>query len=274
MQSVAFYCYALSMLPQAIAVLISFTLTFKITGIYRWAWLSLTIGLTLMLSRRVLPIMEIYSAGSFYPLDAFFALAISLLILVGIFGISALLRAEQFRNETLSLLTKLDPLTNCICRNEIFFRIAEEIERTLRTGNSFSVLELDIDHFKGVNDRYGHQVGDEILIGLKHYIQQSLRSIDSLGRIGGEEFLVLLPETNETKALDAAERIRKHIANTMYQTSWKEPLQITISVGVTTFRISQLTSSDKADLLSELVKKADDAMYCAKNSGRNCARTL
>jgi diguanylate cyclase (GGDEF)-like protein len=274
MYYIAFACYALSFLLQAVAGFISISLAFRISGVYRWAWISLSSGLILMLSRRVLPLYEIYSTSHYHLSDSIFSFLISLLLLGGIYGIAKLMKSEKIQNDAMVLFTATDSLTHSLSRTEIFFQISEEIDRTLRTRNAFSVLELDIDHFKEVNDQYGHQVGDEILISLVRCIKDSLRTIDSLGRIGGEEFLILLPETDEAKALEAAERIRNHIDKTLHETSWKEPLHITVSVGVTTFEIIHSDSCNKADLLIELVKKADQAMYCAKNSGRNCSKTL
>ncbi len=274
MQLLAFLCYALSFLFQIVTVYICITLTFKIAGAFRWAWVCLTIGLTLMLSRRIFPAIEIYTSGNFKLIDAIFALAISICISGGIYGITKLVETEKNKNEVLSLLSALDPLTNCLSRTEIFSKIANEIERTLRTGNTFSILEIDIDYFKKVNDQFGHQVGDEILISLVKHIQESLRDLDILGRIGGEEFLILLPETKEIEALQVAERIRAHIASISHHTSWSEPIQITVSIGITSFKISACIGSNKQELLKELVHKADQAMYLAKDSGRNCSCVL
>ncbi|MBU3551344.1 GGDEF domain-containing protein [Polynucleobacter sp. MWH-Berg-3C6] len=244
------------------------------TNVYRWAWLSLAAGLALMISRRLIPAYEVYSTGRYIATDALAAFLISALLAIGVLGIKRFLEKEGAENSALSLLLASDPLTQCLSRPEILYKTSSEIERTLRTGNTFALLELDIDHFKDINDLYGHQVGDEILISLVRCIQQTLRNVDSLGRIGGEEFLVLLPETDKAEAIDTAERIRKHIANTLHITSYKDPLSITVSIGVTTFEISKSLSSNKAELLTELVKKADDAMYQAKNSGRNCCQML
>jgi diguanylate cyclase (GGDEF)-like protein len=227
-----------------------------------------------MLSRRIFPAIEIYTSGHFNLIDAIVALAISIFISGGVYGITKLIESEKAKNEILSLLSALDPLTNCLSRSEIFSKIADEIERTLRTGNTFSILEIDIDHFKKVNDQFGHQVGDEILISLVKHIHESLRDLDVLGRIGGEEFLILLPETTENEVLQVAERIRSHIASTTHYTSWSEPIQITVSVGITSFKISACIGSNKQELLQELVHKADQAMYLAKDSGRNCSCVL
>lgn len=274
MQLLAFFCYVFSFFFQLFAAYVCFTLIFKISGVFRWAWGFLAIGLSLMLSRRILPALEIYSTGNYALIDAFSALVISIFLSGGIFGIAKLIEREKIKNDALSLLSALDPLTNCLSRTEIFSKIADEIDRTLRTGNTFSILEIDIDHFKDVNDQYGHQVGDEILISLVKNITELLRDLDILGRIGGEEFLILLPETNENQALQVAERIRCHIANTSHNTSWNTPLQITVSIGITSFTISACLGSNKQELLHELVHKADQAMYLAKNTGRNCSCVL
>jgi diguanylate cyclase (GGDEF)-like protein len=274
MYYIAFACYALSFLLQAVAGFISISLAFRMSGVYRWAWISLSSGLILMLSRSAIPLFEIHFSGHYHIADALFSFFISLLLLCGIYGIAGLVKREKIQNDAMVLITATDPLTHCLSRTEIFFRVTEEIDRTLRTKNAFSVLELDIDHFKDVNDQYGHQVGDEILVSLARCIRDTLRTIDSVGRIGGEEFLILLPETKGAEAVDAAERIRQHVAKAIHQTSWKDPLQITVSIGVTTFEITHSESCNKSDLLIELVKKADQAMYCAKNAGRNCSKTL
>jgi diguanylate cyclase (GGDEF)-like protein len=271
---IAFICYILSFFFQLFAAYICCTLIFKIAGVFRWAWICLTIGLTLMLSRRIFPAIEIYTTGNYTLIDAVFALIISVFLSGGIFGIAKLIETEKNKNDALSLLSALDPLTNCLSRTEIFSKIADEIDRTLRTGNTFSILEIDIDHFKDVNDRYGHQVGDEVLISLVKSIAESLRNVDILGRIGGEEFLIALPETGEIEALQVAERIRTHIANTPQRTSLHEPLKITVSIGVTTLNIATSLGTNKHELLHELVHIADQAMYLAKNSGRNCSYVL
>jgi hypothetical protein len=180
MQMLAFFCYTLSFIFQLFAAYLCFTLNFKITGVFRWAWVCLTIGLTLMLSRRVFPMIEIYTTGNFTLIDAFFALAISAFLSGGIFGIAKLVESEKTKNEALSFLSSLDPLTNCLSRIEIFSKISDEIERTLITGNAFSILEIDIDHFKDINDRYGHQVGDEMVEIRRMFTPEFRNRIDAI----------------------------------------------------------------------------------------------
>jgi diguanylate cyclase (GGDEF)-like protein len=128
---------------------------------------------------------------------------------------------------------------------------------------------MDIDHFKNVNDQLGHHVGDEVLINLVRHSQEALRSIDTVGRIGGEEFLILLPETEAEGAAQIAERLRQHIANAINDTSAPIPVKITISVGVTIFNPNKNPGMARGIALNELINKADLAMYQAKNEGRN-----
>jgi diguanylate cyclase (GGDEF)-like protein len=122
---------------------------------------------------------------------------------------------------------------------------------------------VDIDFFKNVNDSYGHKAGDLVLKKLAEICRLNLREIDIVGRVGGEEFAIFLPETNKEKALEVAERLRINMASTkVLLASGRMPLSFTISVGLTV-----LTS--KEDTLDVLLSRADTALYEAKNSGRN-----
>jgi diguanylate cyclase (GGDEF)-like protein len=121
---------------------------------------------------------------------------------------------------------------------------------------------LDLDHFKQINDTYGHPVGDQALKALAHCCQHHLRSVDILGRYGGEEFLALLPETECEAAIEAAERIRKQVENQVLS-SERGPVSFTISLGVAT------AAGHTDATLDDLIKNADDALYEAKRNGRN-----
>jgi diguanylate cyclase (GGDEF)-like protein len=128
---------------------------------------------------------------------------------------------------------------------------------------SFSLAALDIDHFKNINDTYGHPVGDFVLKELARWLKENIRSTDIPARTGGEEFAILLPETQKISAIQDLERLREEIASKSFvKPGEKNPLKITISVGVASFPED---SSDK----EELYKKADDALYLAKQKGRN-----
>lgn len=239
------------------------------TYIYRWAWLSLALGLTLMLGRRISPLLNIYTTGQYNFTDAVLSVPISGLLLLGVIGIRKIIFQINSNNNLLLTLSQLDPLTQCFSRTEIFYRITEEIERSRRSNHPLALLEMDIDHFKDVNDKYGHDVGDEVLIGLVRNTKDVMRTIDSVGRIGGEEFLILLPETEVEDAMLAAERLRSHIANTTDLSYDIRDLKITISIGVTILYPQDSLQKQKGEILSEIIKQADIAMYEAKNTGRN-----
>ncbi|NJD06318.1 MAG: diguanylate cyclase [Methylococcaceae bacterium] len=155
-----------------------------------------------------------------------------------------------------------DALTGCANRR-YFLRLArQEWARVRRYGYQLSVLLLDLDHFKTLNDRYGHQVGDLALQKFVQVCQTSLREGDLIGRLGGEEFAVLLPEAGTDEALEAAERLRHAIDVTEVTVASQPPLRFTTSIGIAT------RQADDTDV-EELLSRADRAMYRAKNAGRN-----
>ena len=157
---------------------------------------------------------------------------------------------------------RIDYLTGLCNRRHFMERAEQELHRANRYSNKLSLLMLDIDHFKQINDRHGHKVGDVVLKTLAMICQSTLRDVDILGRLGGEEFAVLLPETDSTVAIDVAERLREAIAKTKVPLEEGLPVQFRVSIGV-----SSKTSSD--DNIDVLINRADSALYQAKNSGRN-----
>ncbi len=159
-----------------------------------------------------------------------------------------------------------DALTGLYNRRGLFELGNREFERARRFGRTMSAIMLDIDHFKQVNDRYGHIVGDQVLCELARRCSAVIRKVDFLGRYGGEEFAILLPETELETALRVAERLREQIADLPVETD-RSVLSITISLGVT-----QL-GPETVDLAG-LLDAADAAMYLAKQAGRNCVRVL
>jgi diguanylate cyclase (GGDEF)-like protein len=154
-----------------------------------------------------------------------------------------------------------DTLTGLYNRRGFFELSQREIDRVRRFGHPLSAIMLDIDHFKLVNDTYTHAVGDEVLRLLAERLRNSLREVDILGRYGGEEFVILLPETDLFGACTIAERLRKSVEETGLTTS-TGPISITVSLGVT--RATPSTTD-----LSELLNQADIALYAAKQAGRN-----
>lgn len=157
-------------------------------------------------------------------------------------------------------LSVIDPLTDVYNRRGFFDLADREVTRAKRYGNPVSVILFDLDHFKKVNDTYGHPVGDIVLAETAARCRKHLRNVDILGRYGGEEFSVLLPETNLDQARIVADRLRV-IASQPIDTG-ETSLLITISLGLTAL------DDEKADL-QILLQRADGALYQAKDSGRN-----
>jgi diguanylate cyclase (GGDEF)-like protein len=138
-----------------------------------------------------------------------------------------------------------------------------ELRRAIRYDNSLSIFMMDVDFFKQVNDSHGHKVGDAVLKKLAEVCHQTMRDVDIVGRVGGEEFAILLPETGIEEAAEVAERLREAIANAKVPLpAGGLPIHFTVSIGVA----SLSTKDDNMDLLLYL---ADKALYAAKSSGRN-----
>jgi two-component system cell cycle response regulator len=155
-----------------------------------------------------------------------------------------------------------DTLTGVSNRAVILDTLRREQSRQLREGGSFGIIMLDIDHFKRVNDTYGHLCGDAVLQGAANIMQASLRPYDVVGRYGGEEFLMVVPRSDAPSALRVAERIREAIAAKPFITSGGE-VRVTVSLGVA-------ASTDLAPAEPQhLLQMADDALYRAKQNGRN-----
>lgn len=156
-----------------------------------------------------------------------------------------------------------DYLTNLNARRYFMDLANQELSRLARYDSPLSFMVLDIDFFKKINDSYGHQSGDIVIMKFAEVCQSILRSVDIMGRIGGEEFAVMLPETSKDKALEVAERLRETVENMRVVLEGNAlPIQVTVSIGLVS-----LTSKDKS--LESLLKLADQALYQAKNSGRN-----
>jgi len=172
--------------------------------------------------------------------------------------------------ERLKLSSMTDDLTQV--RNRRFFdqRLPEELSRRDRSLNAISCLFLDIDHFKSVNDTYGHGVGDDVLRQVAQRIQTVLRSQDVLARYGGEEFAVLLPDTGNDEAMMVAQRIITAVNNNRIAIDRNVILTITISAGVSTL-MTEETINDIKELGMKLLSSADQALYDAKEQGRNRA---
>jgi|GEM_PF-2367151 len=162
-------------------------------------------------------------------------------------------------NQVLQRQASIDDLTAIYNHRFILQRLREEVERSDRYSQPLSIMMLDLDHFKSVNDRFGHQTGDIVLYRVAQTIKKALRHIDVAGRYGGEEFLVILPQTAREDALQVAERIREQVEGLIFD---DKNLRITISIGVTSYK-------NENEQESELLARADHLLYQAKHSGRN-----
>jgi two-component system cell cycle response regulator len=158
-----------------------------------------------------------------------------------------------------------DHLTSLFNRGVILELMAGELVRTLRQDRCTTVIMADVDHFKNVNDTYGHPVGDEVLQEVARRLLQSCRSYDFVGRYGGEEFLIVLNDCEMVHALSRAEELRRAISGTAFRTS-AGPISITISLGVYASRDSSLTPPE------DVLREVDAAMYASKSAGRNAVR--
>ena len=167
-------------------------------------------------------------------------------------------KATSFRLEQEQITSRTDPLTGLANRRH-FFEIAEhEIERTQRYEHPLTVVYIDVDEFKKINDILGHADGDRLLQGVSEMILKQIRMTDIAARLGGDEFAVLLPETNQVTARAVVERVRQSLLTI----AGKRPWRVTFSIGVVTFL--QLPST--AD---EMISIADACMYVAKRDGKN-----
>jgi len=167
----------------------------------------------------------------------------------------------RMRTLQLHYLAHVDSMTETLMRRR-FFELADvEFSRGKRYGNLLSIMMLDIDNFKSVNDTYGHAIGDAVLIKIATLCKGILRDVDFIGRLGGEEFAICLPETGLKSAFLVAERMRKSIENVTIRQNEHE-IKVTISVG-----LAQLSKQDSS--FSVLLNRADRVLYDAKNTGRN-----
>ena len=167
--------------------------------------------------------------------------------------------------DILELLATLDPLTNLYNRRHFMDLAQREFKRAVRYHHALTALLLDFDHFKQINDQFGHAGGDEVLVAATTHIRSVLRQVDIIGRYGGEEFVAILPETPSAGGLLAGERIRQEIAAQPIKTE-VGLISVTVSIG-----IASIPKEDQVHpiTLETLLKQADEALYVAKRAGRN-----
>ena len=179
-------------------------------------------------------------------------------------GVLAVARdiTERRRAERAEELASRDSLTDLYNHRTFYALLKDEVARTRRFNRPLSLLMIDVDHFKNVNDTLGHQAGDAILRGLSDLLVRQVRAVDRVCRYGGEEFTVIMPETDTAIAMQIAERLRYLVERQPFDIDDGKTTGITVSIGVATY--PQLVDSP-----DEIVKAADVALYAAKQAGRN-----
>jgi diguanylate cyclase (GGDEF)-like protein len=235
-------------------------------------WLVASLALTILAELAFTFYVSVYGfanlMGHFLKLIAFYLIYIAI-VEMGLDKPHRLLFRNLKRNEEalenalreVQRLAITDSLTNLYNRRH-FSKVGEgEVQRARRYQRPLSAIMLDIDHFKRVNDTYGHTVGDQILQGVAESCRQELRGVDVVGRYGGDEFVILLPENDLATAEQVAERLRKSIAQRQLNNT-RGPATVTASLGVATI-------DGKSPTLETLLSRADQALYSAKQKGRN-----
>lgn len=190
---------------------------------------------------------------------------ISILLTVVFLMVSRLARQLTSAYQTIEDMLVIDDLTQVYNRRYFFPRLSDEIARARRYDTPLSLLFLDIDHFKQINDAYGHPFGDRVLKTMAGLLVRNVRQVDVVARYGGEEFAVLLPETESGQAVTVAEKLR-HLISVEQLSFEGEPVTITASMGIASLDMTDMEDQDAA---AALLKLADDALYAAKGRGRN-----
>jgi diguanylate cyclase (GGDEF)-like protein len=170
-------------------------------------------------------------------------------------------RELELANRRLKKLSITDGLTELFNHRHVHELLQDEFDRSARTGESIAVVMMDLDRFKAINDTYGHPTGDVVLYETAQIIQETAREIDMVGRYGGEEFIAILPETDEEPGANFAERVRRAVEEHVYRDGTTE-IRMTVSCGVA-------SSREGIDSPEALLKAADEALYQAKHGGRN-----
>jgi len=214
------------------------------------AFLTLVGFLLITLIKYQPPLLEIVSVFVYLLLAIFFSSISS-------YNLGKYMRFDFFNKQYFKELSMKDSLTDTYNRLKFNESLSSEIELARRYGNTFSLIMFDIDHFKQFNDENGHIFGDKVLIEIANLVKGLVREVDVFARWGGEEFVILLPQTHCKEATALAERLR----NSIYKESLRKEMALTCSFGVTAF-----SSQDDKHLVMERV---DRALYKAKDSGRN-----
>ncbi len=187
-------------------------------------------------------------------------------------AVAAIRRAQALEttradNRRLEALATTDPLTRVLNRRALLDRLTAEVDRARRFNGALTLLLLDVDHFKQINDTAGHLAGDSVLRQLGALLEDAVRKVDIVARYGGEEFVMLLPETAADGGVVFAERLRERIAGQAFDVGVERPVHLTVSIGIATFPSPRVATTE------DLFARADEALYRAKSGGRNQVRT-
>ena len=174
------------------------------------------------------------------------------------------LEVRKLQHQIMDQICVVDHLTGAWNRQSMTMRLSQEYERVIRNDGYSSICMLDVDHFKNVNDQFGHECGDKVLKGIVDICTRNLRSYDSIYRYGGEEFLICLPDIKPAEALPLLERLRKAIESESFKHRDGRAVSVTASFGLSHI------NGDKP--LDEVINEADQALILAKSQGRNCIR--
>lgn len=254
---------AVSMAVFVLIFMLTIGYSFFQRGIYAVLWvypsiIFISFAVSHRMAQIYTAILFIYfSSLIFYLFDIEFAVRAVLALIITIIFTHLFLNVINQLREKLLEQTLSDPLTGALNRRDMNSRLEEALERKRRTQTPATLLILDIDHFKSINDKFGHPTGDHVLKEIVTLIKTRLRKLDRLFRIGGEEFLLFLPDTPETGALTLAEDLRLVIS----KANLIENEQITVSIG--------LSELKQEETLEEWIQQGDIALYKAKESGRN-----
>ena len=247
-----FFAYPLVVVGAALVVEAPVTITLAAVAVLAYAVAALEPSL----SSRIPP-----------PTLSLATIAVDVVALGLLAYVASFVSREQRRSRDAAIrLSTIDSLTGLFNRSYFFASLEREIARSDRSGRRFCLLMMDLDGLKATNDKYGHFVGDRVLRGVGDVIRRSVRKIDSPARYGGDEFVVLLPETDPSGAFVVAEKIRQGVAERTYEagsrSSGGETIRASVSIGFVTY-------PDDGATADELMISADKAMYASKESGKN-----
>lgn len=215
------------------------------------------LAVPLLVGNRVMGTMQLFASQS----AAFTRADAQLLWILSLVAENQLTR--EYANEGLIRFAFTDYLTGLKTRGYFEQQLEVEIKRCERKRQHFALLMIDIDHFKQLNDHYGHHIGDQVLRDVASILMKDMREIDTVARYGGEEFVIVLPETSGPGALFVAQRLRRSVEQTKFFAGAPHAIErLSISVGIAIF-------DNDAQFKHELIERSDAALYAAKNRGRN-----